>query len=255
VLDYSRRGPPARFGRTCNCKNSKCLKLYCECFASGEYCRDCNCVGCENTAQVRACVCVCVCVCAGVRSLSRLCSRHMQTHTPSLSFSLFPCLSLLLSLSLSLSLSFSLSLCLCLSLSDGQCDEERLTAVTATLAKNPHAFRPKTGPHGSSGSLVPPAQPVRVCVCVCVCVCVRACVFVCLSLCLCLCVCACVNVQRCLLLLSLQALADTVASGRPRGGAGRGDGTRAHKRFACSHAGSRGCSYVCVSLCSKHAHT
>jgi len=25
--------------RTCNCKNSKCLKLYCECFAAGEYCR------------------------------------------------------------------------------------------------------------------------------------------------------------------------------------------------------------------------
>lgn len=22
----------------CNCKNSRCLKLYCECFASGRYC-------------------------------------------------------------------------------------------------------------------------------------------------------------------------------------------------------------------------
>jgi len=32
----------------CNCKKSKCLKLYCDCFASGEYCKDCNCVDCNN---------------------------------------------------------------------------------------------------------------------------------------------------------------------------------------------------------------
>ena len=32
----------------CNCKNSKCLKLYCKCFQSGKGCVDCNCVGCEN---------------------------------------------------------------------------------------------------------------------------------------------------------------------------------------------------------------
>jgi hypothetical protein len=25
----------------CNCKNSRCLKLYCECFASGRYCDGC----------------------------------------------------------------------------------------------------------------------------------------------------------------------------------------------------------------------
>eukprot|EP00954_Amorphochlora_amoebiformis_P014899 1165554-Amorphochlora_amoeboformis.AAC.2 len=29
--------------KKCNCKASHCLKLYCECFASSEYCRDCNC--------------------------------------------------------------------------------------------------------------------------------------------------------------------------------------------------------------------
>lgn len=36
--------------RVCNCKNSKCLKLYCECFASGNYCDSqvCNCIGCGN---------------------------------------------------------------------------------------------------------------------------------------------------------------------------------------------------------------
>ncbi|KAL4150977.1 hypothetical protein PRNP1_010363 [Phytophthora ramorum] len=34
----------------CNCKKSKCLKLYCECFASGGYCDEsCNCLGCANT--------------------------------------------------------------------------------------------------------------------------------------------------------------------------------------------------------------
>lgn len=33
----------------CNCKKSKCLKLYCDCFASGYGCSDdCNCVNCEN---------------------------------------------------------------------------------------------------------------------------------------------------------------------------------------------------------------
>ncbi|CAG9315614.1 unnamed protein product [Blepharisma stoltei] len=33
----------------CNCHKSKCLKLYCECFAAREYCSGCSCVGCHNT--------------------------------------------------------------------------------------------------------------------------------------------------------------------------------------------------------------
>lgn len=37
--------------KRCNCKNSKCLKLYCECFASRTFCQDCNCVGCSNTPE------------------------------------------------------------------------------------------------------------------------------------------------------------------------------------------------------------
>jgi len=37
-----RRGP-------CNCKKSKCLKLYCECFSAEMTCDGCNCVGCHNT--------------------------------------------------------------------------------------------------------------------------------------------------------------------------------------------------------------
>ncbi|XP_044471441.1 protein tesmin/TSO1-like CXC 5 [Mangifera indica] len=34
--------------KQCNCKHSRCLKLYCECFASGIYCDGCNCVNCHN---------------------------------------------------------------------------------------------------------------------------------------------------------------------------------------------------------------
>lgn len=34
---------------TCNCKKSKCLKLYCDCFAYGTGCGpECNCVDCSN---------------------------------------------------------------------------------------------------------------------------------------------------------------------------------------------------------------
>lgn len=32
----------------CNCRNSKCLKLYCECLRRGQECVNCNCVDCEN---------------------------------------------------------------------------------------------------------------------------------------------------------------------------------------------------------------
>jgi len=32
----------------CNCKKSRCLKLYCDCFASRQYCHECNCVDCHN---------------------------------------------------------------------------------------------------------------------------------------------------------------------------------------------------------------
>ena len=37
--------------KNCNCKNSRCLKLYCECFSSGEYCKNCNCNGCCNNVE------------------------------------------------------------------------------------------------------------------------------------------------------------------------------------------------------------
>jgi hypothetical protein len=38
--------------RGCNCKKSKCLKLYCDCFASKAYCTpSCNCQNCINDAE------------------------------------------------------------------------------------------------------------------------------------------------------------------------------------------------------------
>jgi Tesmin/TSO1-like CXC domain, cysteine-rich domain len=40
--------------KTCNCRNSKCLKLYCECFASGRYCSNCNCANCMNNTMHEA---------------------------------------------------------------------------------------------------------------------------------------------------------------------------------------------------------
>lgn len=33
---------------SCNCKKSRCLKLYCECFHALKYCNNCNCYDCEN---------------------------------------------------------------------------------------------------------------------------------------------------------------------------------------------------------------
>ncbi|CAN1828243.1 CRC domain-containing protein TSO1 [Linum perenne] len=38
--------------KRCNCKKTKCLKLYCDCFAAGHYCSDsCSCQGCLNRPE------------------------------------------------------------------------------------------------------------------------------------------------------------------------------------------------------------
>ena len=35
----------------CTCKNSNCLKFYCECFANGKFCDNCLCINCRNTQE------------------------------------------------------------------------------------------------------------------------------------------------------------------------------------------------------------
>ena len=37
--------------KPCNCTKSQCLKLYCECFANGEFCNNCNCNNCNNNLE------------------------------------------------------------------------------------------------------------------------------------------------------------------------------------------------------------
>jgi len=44
------RSPIMKRRNPCNCKKSKCLKLYCECFSASIYCNGCNCNDCHNTA-------------------------------------------------------------------------------------------------------------------------------------------------------------------------------------------------------------
>lgn len=35
----------------CTCKKSRCLKLYCQCFADKKFCQNCKCQNCLNTSQ------------------------------------------------------------------------------------------------------------------------------------------------------------------------------------------------------------
>ncbi len=45
---------PLKSYRGCNCKRSKCLKKYCECFARNSACgANCSCLGCMNTMEAR----------------------------------------------------------------------------------------------------------------------------------------------------------------------------------------------------------
>ncbi|XP_062403761.1 spexin prohormone 2 isoform X2 [Sardina pilchardus] len=37
--------------KPCNCTKSQCLKLYCDCFANGEVCSNCNCINCCNNTE------------------------------------------------------------------------------------------------------------------------------------------------------------------------------------------------------------
>ena len=46
---------PSRGSSSCKCKKSKCLKLYCECFAGGRVCNGkCKCEDCSNMVELDA---------------------------------------------------------------------------------------------------------------------------------------------------------------------------------------------------------
>ncbi|XP_066557103.1 spexin prohormone 2 isoform X2 [Amia ocellicauda] len=40
--------------KPCNCTKSQCLKLYCDCFANGDICNNCNCINCCNDTEHEA---------------------------------------------------------------------------------------------------------------------------------------------------------------------------------------------------------
>ncbi|XP_062856348.1 spexin prohormone 2 [Trichomycterus rosablanca] len=40
--------------KPCNCTKSQCLKLYCDCFANGDVCSNCNCINCYNNTKHQA---------------------------------------------------------------------------------------------------------------------------------------------------------------------------------------------------------
>eukprot|EP00798_Chlamydomonas_sp_ICE-L_P008664 gene8664-34115_t len=42
---------PLDSSKKCTCRKNKCLKLYCQCFASGTFCNGCACQDCSNTAD------------------------------------------------------------------------------------------------------------------------------------------------------------------------------------------------------------
>ncbi|KAF3339801.1 protein tesmin/TSO1-like CXC 5 isoform X4 [Carex littledalei] len=52
-LHETNNGTPTR-KKCCNCRQSRCLKLYCECFSSGVYCEGCNCINCLNNLENEA---------------------------------------------------------------------------------------------------------------------------------------------------------------------------------------------------------
>lgn len=57
---FGRTSKPAKIRKSsgkkkpCNCTKSMCLKLYCDCFANGEFCLDCNCKDCHNNLEHEA---------------------------------------------------------------------------------------------------------------------------------------------------------------------------------------------------------
>ncbi|KAK4874214.1 hypothetical protein RN001_013574 [Aquatica leii] len=48
ISDINLESNGMRPRKPCNCTKSQCLKLYCDCFANGEFCYLCNCMNCYN---------------------------------------------------------------------------------------------------------------------------------------------------------------------------------------------------------------
>lgn len=52
IISSNQPATEAAAHKSCNCKKSKCLKLYCECFANNKFCGpSCACNGCSNLAD------------------------------------------------------------------------------------------------------------------------------------------------------------------------------------------------------------
>lgn len=54
VVDAATGAARSNPRQPCNCRKSKCIKLYCECFAAGQLCQQCNCQQCYNVSQHEA---------------------------------------------------------------------------------------------------------------------------------------------------------------------------------------------------------
>ncbi|GAX75377.1 hypothetical protein CEUSTIGMA_g2821.t1 [Chlamydomonas eustigma] len=54
-LDATISGPGVVMGeKRCTCQHSRCIKLYCVCWAAGNICKDCSCRNCMNTPDMAA---------------------------------------------------------------------------------------------------------------------------------------------------------------------------------------------------------
>lgn len=51
VTSHAPNVPSSQARKPCNCTKSHCLKLYCDCFAHGQLCQNCNCTNCMNNLQ------------------------------------------------------------------------------------------------------------------------------------------------------------------------------------------------------------